>query len=208
MSFHPVVITRRGWICALLWMSLALATPRPVLGEYRAYLIEVYDHIAQKKWEEKTGFSPDEYILTHGGGNRLSVFTKATWMCPGDTSGYQPACPLPAPINPTFNTGERVRINLEKHITQGWIGIIELAYFQQNVNSNVYGVRFGDKRQMYNRYFEFNLEKAEPSSPPPQPNPAVSPTPSTTTQPNPAGTSTPAAPQPIPAGTPTPAATQ
>ena len=43
-------------------------------AEYRAYLIETYDHLVKKKWETVTGFSPDKYILSHGGGNRLSVF--------------------------------------------------------------------------------------------------------------------------------------
>jgi hypothetical protein len=129
-------------------------------AEYRAYLVEVYDHIAKKKWDETTGFSPDLYITTHGGGNRLSVFVKATWQCYGDTSNFQPSCPMPEPIQPVFQKGEQVKITLEKHITQGWIGTIELAYFQADVKSNVYGVRFGEKRQLYNRYFEFNLEKA------------------------------------------------
>lgn len=137
------------------------------LAEYRAYLLEVYDYIAQKKWETITGFSPDKYVQAHGGGNRLSVFTKATWMCYGNTGGYKSPCPLPNPIKPQFKKGDQVRINLQKHITQGWLGVVELAYYQKSVKSNVYGVRFGDKRQMYNRYFEFNLEKAT-SAPPPQ----------------------------------------
>ena len=55
--------------------------------------------------------------------------------------------------------GDRVKITLKKHITEGWTGVIELAYYQAGVNSNVYGVRFGEKRQLYNRYFEFDLEK-------------------------------------------------
>ncbi len=38
---------------------------------------------------------------------------------------------------------------------------MELAYYQKGVRSNVYGIRFGDKRRMYNRYFEFNLVKAD-----------------------------------------------
>ncbi|MBU2513635.1 hypothetical protein KJ966_20015 [bacterium] len=135
-----------------------------VYGEYRAYLIEVYDHILQKKWEEKTGFSTDKYIVTHGGGNRVSAFVKATWMCYGDTSNYLNICPLPDPIQPKFQKGDRVKITLEKHITEGWIGVIELAYYQADVKSNVYGVRFGEKKQLYNRYFEFNLEKTTGSA--------------------------------------------
>ena len=134
--------------------------PFSLRAEYRAYLIEVYDHIANKSWEERTGFSPDKYILTHGGGNRLSAFTKASWVCYGDTSGYKLACPLPKPIKPKFKVGERVRITLEQHITQHQVGVVELAYYQKGVRSNVYGIRFGDKRKIYNRYFEFDLVKA------------------------------------------------
>jgi hypothetical protein len=133
--------------------------PMSLLAEYRAYLIEVHDHIDQKTWNERTGFSPDKYILTHGGGNRLSAFTKATWVCYGDTSRYTPACPIPKPIKPKFKVGDRVRITLEQHITSDLIGVVELAYYQKGVRSNVYGIRFGDKRKMYNRYFEFNLVK-------------------------------------------------
>ncbi len=148
---------KRGLILVLL-MLLGVES---VKAEYRAFLIEVYDHILKKKWEERTGFSPDKYVLTHGGGNRLSVFIKATWMCYGDTSGYTPACPIPDPVKPLFQKGQRVRVNLEKHITKGWVGIVELAYYRSRLKSNVYGVRFGEKRQLYNQYYEFNLEKAE-----------------------------------------------
>lgn len=152
----------------LILCLLFICLSKPALAEYRAYWIEVYDHILNKKWEERTGFSPDKYILTHGGGNRLSVFVKATWMCYGDTSKFQPACPVPPPIEPKFQAGDQVKINLEKHITEGWVGVIELAYYQAGVKSNVYGVRFGEKRQLYNRYFEFNLDKANPLAKPGQ----------------------------------------
>lgn len=149
-------------ICLFLILPLTNA-----FGEYRAFLIEVYDHIDKKKFEQVTGFSPDKYIITHGGGNRFSVFVKATWMCYGDTSKFKQPCPMPDPIQPKFQKGQRVKIKLEKHITQGWIGVIELAYFQGSVNSNVYGVRFGEKRQLYNRYYEFDLENAAPATPVP-----------------------------------------
>lgn len=155
-------------------------------AEYRAYLVEVYDHIAKQKWDETTGFAPDLYITTHGGGNRLSVFVKATWHCYGDTSNFQTACPMPNPIQPVFQKGERVKITLPRHITQGWIGIVELAYYQADVKSNVYGVRFGEKRQLYNRYFEFNLEKTEQGNAPVTiqgaENTATQPVPGTETQ--------------------------
>ena len=145
-----------GLFLALL---ILLTSTKTVFAEYRAYLIEVFDHISEKKWEAITGFSPDKYVLTHGGGNRLSVFTKATWVCYGDTATFSPACPMPDPIKPNFRVGDRVKVNLEKHPTKGWLGMVELAYYQKGVKSNVYGVRFGDKRSLYNRYFEFNLEK-------------------------------------------------
>ena len=151
---HPNILIK-----LLLVVSVILMSIKPVFAEYRAYLLEVYDHISQKKWESVTGFSPDKYILSHGGGNRLSVFTKATWVCYGDTSTFSAICSMPKPIKPQFKVGDRVKINLEKHVTQGWRGVIELAYYQRGVRSNVYGVRFGDKRSLYNRYFEFNLEK-------------------------------------------------
>lgn len=151
----------------LIFLSLFfLGCSQLAVAEYRAYLLEVYDHIEKKKWEENTGFSPDKYITTHGGNRRISAFVKATWMCYGDTAHFKAVCPLPDPIQPKFQKGEQVKINLEKHITEGWVGTIELAYFQAGVKSNVYGVRFGKQRQLYNRYFEFNLEKAAPVATP------------------------------------------
>ena len=152
---------------AFLFLIPILFLTQNVFGEYRAFLIEVYDHIQKKQWEERTGFSPQKYMVAHGGGNRLSVVMKATWMCYGDTSQYIPVCPMPKPRNPKFKVGDRVKINLEKHITQDWVGVIELAWYQAHVKSNVYGVRFGDKRKLYNRYFEFDLEKQAPPKPKP-----------------------------------------
>lgn len=148
----------------IVFSVLFCAISTDAVAEYRAYLIEVYDHILKKKWEEYTGFSPDKYITTHGGGNRVSAFVKATWMCYGDTSDYKPVCPIPDPIEPKFQEGQQVKITLKKHITEGWIGTVELAYYQAGVMSNVYGVRFGKKRQLYNRYFEFNLESVTPTT--------------------------------------------
>ncbi len=145
----------------LIFFLVCLLNIQHVQAEYRAYMIEVFDHILKKKWEENTGFSPDKFIQTHGGGNRLSAYVKATWMCYGDTSKYTPACPMPKPIKPLFNKDDRIKVKLEKHVTQGWIGVVELVYYQASVRSNVYGVRFGQKRQLYQRYFEFDLEKAK-----------------------------------------------
>ncbi len=146
---------------SLIFLLACLLNIQNAQAEYRAYMLDIYDHIQKKKWVEITGFSPDKYIQTHGGGNRLSAFLKATWKCYGDTSRFIPACPMPKAIKPLFNEGDRVKINLEKHLTQGWVGVVELVYYQTGVKSNVYGVKFGQKRQLYQRYFEFNLEKAK-----------------------------------------------
>ena len=128
-------------------------------AEYRAYLIEVYDHIEGKKWDAVTGFSPDQYVLTHGGAQRLSFFIKATWHCYGDTSRYEPACPMPSPKQPKFQKGDTVKVILDKHVTDGWKGVVELSLYRSELKSNVYGVRFGKKKVLYNRYYEFNLVK-------------------------------------------------
>ena len=144
--------------CLLLFTLLIIS--QSVYAEYRAYLLEIYDHIDRKKWDAVTGFPPDQYILTHGGGNRLSAFLKATWHCFGDTAGYLQPCPMPAPKNPQFKKGDQVKIALDKHVTEGWIGIVEIILYRSDLRSNLYGVRFGEKRKLYNRYYEFNLEKA------------------------------------------------
>ena len=144
--------------CLLLFTLLIIS--QSVYAEYRAYLLEIYDHIDRKKWDAVTGFPPDQYILTHGGGNRLSAFLKATWHCFGDTAGYLQPCPMPAPKNPQFKKGDQVKIALDKHVTEGWIGIVEIILYRSDLRSNIYGVRFGEKRKLYNRYYEFNLEKA------------------------------------------------
>ena len=144
--------------CLLLFTLLIIS--QSVYAEYRAYLLEIYDHIDRKKWDAVTGFPPDQYILTHGGGNRLSAFLKATWHCFGDTAGYLQPCPMPAPKNPQFKKGDQVKIALDKHVTEGWIGIVEIILYRSDLRSNIYGVRFGEKRKLYNRYYEFNLENA------------------------------------------------
>ena len=145
----------------ILLIICIMATPATAWGEFRAYLMEVYDQIDKKKWETVTGFSPDEYILTHGGGNRLSVIIKATWHCYGDTSGFKNPCAMPSAVDPLFKKGDRVRIDLKRHITDGWLGNVELSLYRKDLNSNVYGVRFDSKRKLYGRYFEFNLKKVE-----------------------------------------------
>ena len=155
-----------------LFAIFLLAAPAVSLGEFRAYLMEVHDHIEKKKWETVTGFSPDDYISTHGGRNRLSVLVKATWHCYGDTSGFRSPCAMPEPIDPLFQKGDRVLVDLEKHITDGWMGTVELSLYRRELNGNVYGVRFDDRRKLYSRYFEFNLKKiAAPGEKPPDGTP-------------------------------------
>ncbi|OGH00415.1 MAG: hypothetical protein A2600_10205 [Candidatus Lambdaproteobacteria bacterium RIFOXYD1_FULL_56_27] len=142
-----------------VWILLVgLLTPGIAKAEYRAYLIEVYDQILGKQWDSVTGFAPDHYINTHGGGNRLSALTKATWMCYGDLSRYAPACKMPPPKDPKFEVGDEVEITLQKHLTQGWKGTIELSLWREDLKNNVYGVRFGDRKNMFGSYYEFDLK--------------------------------------------------
>ena len=151
-------------VFAALLLSMFLGSS-PAQAEYRAYLIEVYDHILQKKWDAATGFDPQHYVVTHGGGNRLSVLLKATWVCYGQTGHYTPACPMPVPKEPKFKLGEVVEVKLEHHMTEGWRGKVELALWRRDLKANVYGIRFGDKKQMFGRYYEFNLVKTEAPEP-------------------------------------------
>lgn len=146
-----------------LSLMVVLGLVPPVQAEYRAYLLEVYDHILQKKWDAATGFDPGHYIVVHGGGNRLSVLLKATWHCYGDTSQYTPTCPMPETRQGLFKVGDQVEVTLDKHMTQGWKGVVELALWRDDLKSNVYGVRFGAKKQMFGRYFEFNLKAVNPA---------------------------------------------
>lgn len=142
----------------VLYLMVGLFFFGTAYAENRAYLLDVFDHITNDQWTAYTAFSPDKYIITHGGGNRLSVMVKATWMCYGDTSSYKPVCPMPKPKNPKFKVGDKVEVLLEKHITQGWVGTVELSLYRDDLKSNVYGVRFSTKRKLYNRYYEFNLK--------------------------------------------------
>lgn len=147
-----------------LFFALALAIPQTARAEYRAYLLEVYDQILGKQWEAATGFTPDQYLNTHGGGNRLSTMIKATWMCYGDRSRYQPVCKMPPPKDPKIEVGDQVEITLDKHMTQGWKGTVELGLWRQDLKSNVYGVRFGERKDLYGRYFEFDLKLTKKKS--------------------------------------------
>ena len=64
------------------------------------------------------------------------------------------------PINPRFQEGERVQINLPKHLTHDWVGLVENSFFRPELRSNVYGIRFPEKAGLYTRYYESNLQKA------------------------------------------------
>jgi len=146
----------------LFLITLFLMT-QTVFAEYRAFLIEIWDHVSKNHWETTTGFSPDKYILTHGGGNRLSTLVKATWVCYGDTSKKKP-CPMPEAKNPIFKKGDSVKVTLKKHLSEDWIGKVELSLYRQDLKSNVYGLRFKDHRKSYGRFYEFNLIKASPQN--------------------------------------------
>jgi hypothetical protein len=67
---------------------------------------------------------------------------------------------MPKAINPRFQEGERVQIVLKKHLTDQWLGVIENSFFRPGLRSNVYGVRFSQRGNLYTRYYESNLKKA------------------------------------------------
>lgn len=150
----------------LLPVALAMM-PAVARAEYRAYELEVVDmYDCRLNKREKcrvnrvmTALDPRQYISTHGGPYHIGVIMLATWMCRGDTSYFRAVCPRPVPNKPKFKSGDSVEVALKKHITEGWVGIIEVAYFQPSVRSNVYGVRFADRKNVYARYFEKDLAK-------------------------------------------------
>ena len=54
---------------------------------------------------------------------------------------------------------------LDKHLTHEWVGVVENSFSGQ-LRSNVYGIRFRDRNNLYTRY-EANLRKApRPRAPP------------------------------------------
>jgi hypothetical protein len=150
----------------LIAAALLLATT--ARAEYRAYQLEVvdlYDCRMNKRKEchssqITTAFDPNQYLLTHGGSYHIGVLMLATWMCYGDTSFYKVVCPRPLPRKPKFKQGDDVVITLKKHITEGWHGKVEVAYYQASVRSNVYGVRFPERRNVYARYYEKDIALA------------------------------------------------
>ena len=128
-------------------------------AEYRAYELEIFDRTTKTSETLITSFSPADYILTHGGPDRIGIIIRASWICYGDTSLYKKVCPQPKAINPRFQSGDSVQIVLKKHLTDQWIGVIENSFFRPGLRSNVYGVRFAERGNLYTRYYESNLIK-------------------------------------------------
>ena len=129
-------------------------------AEYRAYELEVFDRIVNTSRKVITSFSPSDYIQVNGGPQRIGIIIRASWICYGDTSLYKKVCPMPKAVNPRFQEGDRVQIVLKKHLTDQWLGIIENSFFRPGLRSNVYGVRFSQRGNLYTRYYESNLKKA------------------------------------------------
>jgi len=163
---------RVGVLLALVLGALTLPAGAP-RAEYRAYELEVVDlYDCRLNKREKcrvnrvlTALDTRQYVITHGGPYHIGVVMLATWICRGDTSFFQAVCPRPAPNKPKFKSGDSVRIVLKKHITEGWVGTIQVAYFQPSLQANVYGVRFADRKNVYARYYEKDLAKPEAQAP-------------------------------------------
>ena len=143
----------------LIQMIFLVCAPS-AFAEYRAYELEVFDRIANTSRRVITSFSPSDFIQVNGGPQRTGVIIRASWICYGDTSLYKIVCPQPKAINPRFQPGDRVQIALKKHLTDQWIGVIENSFFRPGLRSNVYGVRFAERGNLYTRYYESNLKKA------------------------------------------------
>ena len=134
--------------------------PFSAFSEYRAYELEVFDHITNTSRKIITSFSPSDFIQVNGGPQRIGIVIRASWICYGDTSLNKKVCPTPKAINPRFQDGDRVQIVLKKHLTDKWFGVIENSFFRPGLRSNIYGVRFPDRGNLYTRYYESNLKKA------------------------------------------------
>ena len=143
-----------------LTLMLFLLSATTLFAEYRAYELEVFDQIANSSRKVITSFSPTDFIQVNGGPQRIGIIIRASWICYGDTSLYKKVCPTPKAINPSFQLGDRVQIVLKKHLTDQWLGVIENSFFRPGLRSNVYGVRFTERGNLYTRYYESNLKKA------------------------------------------------
>jgi len=141
-------------------LVLLLLGSSAAFAEYRAYELEVFDRIVNTYRKVITSFSPSDFIQVNGGPQRIGIIIRASWICYGDTSLHKKVCPMPKAINPRFQEGERVQIVLKKHLTDQWLGVIENSFFRPGLRSNVYGVRFTERGNLYTRYYESNLKKA------------------------------------------------
>ena len=148
-------IVRFNFTLVLLLLSSSVG-----FAEYRAYELEVFDRIVNTSRKVITSFSPSDFIQVNGGPQRIGIIIRASWICYGDTSLNKKVCPMPKAINPRFQEGERVQIVLKKHLTDQWLGVIENSFFRPGLRSNVYGVRFTERENLYTRYYESNLKKA------------------------------------------------
>jgi len=137
-----------------------LLSSNAAFAEYRAYELEVFDRIVNTSRKVITSFSPSDFIQVNGGPQRIGIIIRASWICYGDTSLHKKVCPMPKAINPRFQEGDRVQIVLKKHLTDQWLGVIENSFFRPGLRSNVYGVRFTERGDLYTRYYESNLKKA------------------------------------------------
>ncbi len=148
-------IVRFNFTLVFLLLSSSAA-----FAEYRAYELEVFDRIVNTSRKVITSFSPSDFIQVNGGPQRIGIIIRASWICYGDTSLYKKVCPMPKAINPRFQDGDLVQIVLKKHLTDQWLGVIENSFFRPGLRSNVYGVRFTERGNLYTRYYESNLKKA------------------------------------------------
>ena len=139
---------------------LFLLSTTATYAEYRAYELEVFDRIVNPSRKVITSFSPSDFIQVNGGPLRIGIIIRASWICYGDTSLYKKVCPMPKAVSPRFQEGDRVQIVLKKHLTDQWLGVIENSFFRPGLRSNVYGVRFAERGNLYTRYYESNLKKA------------------------------------------------
>ena len=147
--------------CKLCWnlsVILFLMSTSMLFAEYRAYELEVFERITNTSRKVITSFSPSDFIQVNGGPQRIGIIIRASWICYGDTSLYKKVCPTPKAINPRFQKGDRVQIVLKKHLTDQWLGVIENSFFRPGLRSNVYGVRFVERGNLYTRYYESNLK--------------------------------------------------
>ena len=79
----------------LLLIFLGMILGSGAWAEYRAYELEVFDRTTKTSERIITSFSPADYILTHGGPDRIGIIIRASWVCYGDTSRRKKSAPFP-----------------------------------------------------------------------------------------------------------------